>query len=181
MLLALTSAGRASDLHLLHLSHMVDLGEEIRFYLAGLPKTRRMSNPKVTTLVFKGFEENQKLCVIMCLRTYINRSRSWRISADQQALLLSYVNPHNQVATSTISGWLMKGLELAGINTEEFKGHSTRSASTSKAAALGFSASEILSWANWRNVSTFNKFYNRKETFSNDAQEIAQAILKKGE
>ena len=159
---------------------MVDLGEEIQFHQTGLSKTRRKSNPKVIKMTFRGFEEDNKLCVLSCLRTYINRSRSWRISEEQQTLLLSYVNPHNPVAPSTLSGWLVKGLEMAGINTKEFKGHSTRSASTSKAAALGFSASEILSWANWRNANTFNKFYNRQKAIVGKSQEIAQAILHKG-
>ena len=51
---------------------------------------------------------------------------------------------------------------LAGIDTKVFKGHSTRSAATSKPSSLGISVKDILERANWTNESTFQKFYNKK-------------------
>jgi len=49
----------------------------------------------------------------------------------------------------------------AGINTETFKAHSTRSASTTAATVKGLSFEEIQKCANWTNKSTFQKFYYR--------------------
>ena len=58
---------------------------------------------------------------------YINRSKLWRESNHEKQLLLSSIRPHNTVVSRTISGWLKKILKQAGINTDLFKAHSTRS------------------------------------------------------
>ena len=50
----------------------------------------------------------------------------------------------------------------AGVDTEEFKAHSTRGASTSKAAAKGLSCKEILAMAKWKKQATFYKHYHRQ-------------------
>ena len=50
----------------------------------------------------------------------------------------------------------------AGINVKTFTSHSTRGASTSKAAANGLTLKEINRAAGWSNVSkTFQKHYNK--------------------
>jgi len=46
------------------------------------------------------------------------------------------------------------------MGIETFTGHSTRSASTSAAAATGLSLSEINRAAGWSNARTFQKHYN---------------------
>ena len=58
---------------------------------------------------------------------------------DKSQLLLSFVKPHNPVVSSTISGCIKNVLREAGIHAKVFKGHSTRSASTSKAGLTGLS------------------------------------------
>ena len=52
-------------------------------------------------------------------------------------------------------------MEMAGIDTNTYKAHSTRPASTSKAKAKGMSTRQILSWANWSNAKTFLRYYNK--------------------
>ena len=89
----------------------------------------------------------------------MERTKPWRQEKGQ--LLLSYVNPHQPVVSSTVSGWILKTLALAGIDTATFKGHSTRSASTSKACAQGVSIKEILKRAHWSTSTTFEKQYKR--------------------
>ena len=51
-------------------------------------------------------------------------------------LLISHIEPHREVKNCTISRWLKDMLNLSGIDTTQFKGH-TRSASTSKAKLSG--------------------------------------------
>ena len=55
----------------------------------------------------------------------------------------------------------MRILKDAGIDTDEFKAHSTRGASTSKAQAMGLSCSEILEAARWSKMTTFKRHYLR--------------------
>ena len=53
-------------------------------------------------------------------------------------LLLSYISPHQETTSSTVSKWIKKTLKLTGVNDfDNFGVHSTRSASTSKANLTG--------------------------------------------
>ena len=54
-------------------------------------------------------------------------------------------------------------LPISGVDVGIFKGHSNRSASTSKAALSGFSAPDILERGCWSNSSTWQKFYKQTE------------------
>ena len=100
------------------------------------------------------------MCVVSTLEVYFSRSKDWR--KDQTQLLLSFVKPHVEVVSSTISGWIKKVLHLAGIDTQIFKAHSTRSASTSKTELHGLSISDILDRGSWSNSSTWQKFYHKQ-------------------
>ena len=79
----------------------------------------------------------------MTLDVYLERTKPLRIDPKKQ-LLQSYVNPH-KVCSSTISGWIMKVLNLAGIDTNVFKGRYSRSAASSGVELAGASISDILS------------------------------------
>ena len=65
------------------------------------------------------------------------------------------------MVSSTISGWIENVLREAGIDTKIFKGHSTHSASTSKAGLAGFSVTDILEGGSWTNAPTWQRFYIR--------------------
>ena len=65
---------------------------------------------------------DRDLFIRTTLDVYLERKKSWRTDHKKQ-LLLSYVNPHKEVCSSTISGWIIKVLNLAGIDTSVFKGH----------------------------------------------------------
>ena len=61
-------------------------------------------------------------------------------------------------------------MQQAGIDTNEFKGHSVRGAATSKANKQGLSTQDIVDRANWSNAKTFMKFYYR-ETYTDVFQD----------
>ena len=94
------------------------------------------------------------MCVMKCLDAYLDRTKVWRNGKNQ--LLMSFIQPHKEVCTSTISRWLEETLVLWGV-TEilDFGGHSTRSASTSKAGLSGLSVKEVLDQGSWSNESTW--------------------------
>ena len=93
-----------------------------------------MEEGKITTFCgFSFFQRRQQLCVVQVLNEYLKRSEKWRTS-DECRLLLSFVQPHKPVVSSTISGWIKKVLAISGVDVGVFNGHSNRSASTSKAA-----------------------------------------------
>jgi hypothetical protein len=65
------------------------------------------------------------------------------------------------VTSSTIARWLKILLGKAGMNTEIFKAHSTRSASSSAAATAGITTGDILKAADWSSEAVFQKFYHK--------------------
>ena len=95
------------------------------------------------------------------LDRYIDITSNWRKDNNNSQLLLSYIKPHNAVVTSTISGWIKQILKFSGIDIEMFKGHSTRSASSSCAGMSGLSVSDILKRGCWSKETTWERFYNK--------------------
>ena len=59
------------------------------------------------------------------------------------------MKPHVEVHSSTASTWIKEILKETGVDANVFKGHSTRSASTSKACLSGISVEDILSRGSW--------------------------------
>ena len=127
------------------------------------------------------FEEDTKLCLVATLEEYIKRANIWH-GKNKSQVLLSFVKPPNPAFSSTISGEADIGrvrqyLGEAGIDTEIFKGHSTRSASKLKARLEGLSVADILERGCWGNASTWKRFYNRKVRSS--AEKYQNEVLSK--
>ena len=100
------------------------------------------------------------MCVVTTLDYYISFTKKWR--ADKHTkLFLSTIEPHQPVVKSTVSGWIKDVLSASGIDTSIFTAHSTRSASTSKAKAMGLSVEDILKRGHWSGQSTWQKHYHK--------------------
>ena len=68
------------------------------------------------------------------------------------------------LATTNIlfNRWLITGMEKAGIDTNKYKAHLTRSASSTAMKRAGMTIQAILAKANWSKKSnTFRRFYDR--------------------
>ena len=167
MLLALTTASRASEIQKLNLNYFVDLGDTLEFSIKALTKTRRVGE-KPRTIVLHQFADNSALDVVQCVRDYIVRTREWRVSDAHHQLLLGTVKPHGPVVTCTVAHWLVRIMELAGVDVATYKAHSTRSAATSKAKVMGLSIAEIMQRANWKCAGTFRRFYDRSDSSQSD-------------
>ena len=83
----------------------------------------------------------KKLCVYHHIGLHIERTKEYHKKESQ--LLLSLIEPHKAISTSTVSRWIIEVLGLVGINTETLTAHSTRSASSSKAKILGVPTKKI--------------------------------------
>jgi len=160
MLMALASASRASEIHLISIKNMVDSDNKIQFGLDGLTKVRRPGE-MAQVICFETYPENPKLDVVHCIRAYMEKTKELRKS---EQLLVTLKKPHKGASTSTISRWLKSCMEVAGIDTTTYKAHSIRGAATSKAAVVGMNTKQIMALANWKRASTFHKFYLRHIT-----------------
>jgi hypothetical protein len=67
-----------------------------------------------------------------------------------------------------IARWLKELLHDAGIDTDAFKAHSTRSAASSAAKSAGMTTADLLKLAGWSRTSTFERFYHKPITGKNE-------------
>ncbi|CAC5406722.1 unnamed protein product [Mytilus coruscus] len=156
MLLALSSAGRASEIGMLNCKYMKQQGSQILFELPKLTKTCRPGS-KTKSIAFNSFPNEKCLCVVTCINDYMSRTQSWREQGDnidRSWLLLSVVKPHHHIVPSSVARWLKETINKSGFSSL-FTGHSTRSASTSKAKRVGLSTQDVIDQAKWTNESTF--------------------------
>ena len=89
----------------------------------------------------------------------MKRSEVWRVH-DKSQLLPNPIQPHVEVAVSTVSRSVKEVLTLVDIDTSLFRGYSNRSASSSTAGISGVSVQNILSQGRWSKESTSQKFYD---------------------
>lgn len=178
LLLSLCSAQRAQTFSKIKLSNIKQLGEGIEIVFSDILKT---SGPKKyqPQLQFPYFLENPELCIASAILHYIDMTRT--IRGNEDILFLTIKKPHKAATTQTLSRWIKKGLKLSGINTQEFKGHSTRHAAASAALRVGTHIDTIREAAGWSDKSkTFNRFYNKplinKNVFANYIKKIVNRV-----
>ena len=157
MLLALTTAQRVQTLKVLNISDFQIYGDLVIIPIKEILKQMTASNNKLT-LKLKVFEEEPSLCVVKCLKCYLDRTKGLRSSGN---LLISYLKPYKAVSKQTISRWIKKVMYEAGIDTNVFKSHSTRAAACSKLKNDSVPVEEILKTAGWSNDNCFRKFYDK--------------------
>ena len=165
-LLALTTAQRIQTIHALNLKHCVFKDNYVMFSVQSILKHSNPNNKTSNCFTIHAFDKNRKICPVFLLKYYIKRTEKLR--QDDQ-LFINNQNPHNATSKETISRWIKLCLQKAGINTKKYTTHSTRSASTSAAAAASVDITTIMKAAKWSNASTFTKHYNRQvaeESFS---------------
>ena len=123
----------------------------------------------IDPLIFKSFKMNEKFCIVKTFKDYIKfRQDIAPPSTNQLFMTIKLYKGLARPATeNTISRWVIECLNLAGIDTNQFKCHSTRSASSSKAVSRGVSRADILKRGCWKINSTFAKHYSKHIIKSN--------------
>jgi len=117
---------------------------------------------------------------VVTLQAYEARTLQFRVWSTENRkilLFLSWIGKHDPVTGSTIARWLKTCLTEAGINTEIFKGHLVRGASSSTAASTGVTTADILKAADWSSAGTFQKFYLRPTKESDDKSSFRTVVL----
>ena len=159
-LLALATAQRVQTLTLMELSNISISDQGISINITKLIKTSAPGR-KQPCLFLPYFIENPELCVATTLIEYLKRTREHRPQSCEQ-VLISFRRPYKAVSSQTVSRWIKLVLKQSGIDVSVFTAHSTRHASTSKAAANGANIEVIRDAAGWTTASsTFQRFYNR--------------------
>ena len=156
MLLALTHPCPFVDLAKLDLRGYMNTPEGAVFQPSSLAKQLRLGKDMKLFFISR-LSENTKLCLVSSLEHYVRVTQPLRGEPSQ--LFKSFIKPHQPVTSSTIAQWLKEVIRDASTDTNIFKAHSVRDASTSTVAMLGISTNEILEAADWSTESTFQQFY----------------------
>ena len=154
-LLALVTGQRTQSLQALDTEHCHFETSQITFTINKILKHNKSSKTLDNKVIIPYYEANRNICPALCLKQYIERTKRERSSSQ---LFIGLQAPYKPVGSSTISRWIKQTLGESGIDTETYKSHSTRSASTS-AVAKSLDISVIMKAANWSRASTFKKFY----------------------
>ena len=164
MLIVLTTGQRCQTLTYMDISenYMTMNDQCFNFALTDYVKQDRPGSMLGNVTLYKY--PDKKLCVYETLQAYLQEMRLCRSS---QRLFISYIKPFKAVTSATIGRWIKTVLTQAGIDTNVFTAHSTRSASTSKAAAAAVPVDVILATAGWSTESTFRRFYKRPVALTN--------------
>lgn len=128
------------------------------FRLKHLLKHNRPGDP-LDTIVVPAYPQEQTLCPLQTVLDYLERTKMVRRKQDQ--LLLITRAPFTPAARDTVSTWTKQILPEAGIDTDHYKAHSTRGATTSKVTLLRIDINVLLKQASWKSEETYGRFYNK--------------------
>ena len=123
-------------------------------------------------LEFRIYKEDEKLCVIDNLLTYLSKTEQYR---SQYKLFLSYQKPHHAVSKDTITRWINDIMTKAGIDVKKHVTHSCRAAASSYAATRLVPIKRIIDACGWARESTFRRHYQKDIT---DMDTIGEGLLK---
>lgn len=171
MLLLLVTSQRGQTILNLCVDRMLCTKKAITFKMKKLLKHNQRGQPLDSITLF-AYTKNKKLCVVRTLSRYLERTT--RLRRGNSQLLLSYIAPFKPIARATLARWTVNVLSLAGIDTTQYKGHSTRGATASAALNMGVSLNAIMRNASWRDARTFAVHYHKDVT---DPGRVQRAIL----
>ena len=159
-LLALIGIPRGAELKLFDLMYLADHGHRYVFQLAGTVKNVE-AGQKPKPIEFHRHIEDKKLCPMACIDQYIALTESWRVNGQPSAFFLCHKKPHKPASKSTLARWIKDSLLLADVDTNVFKAHSLRGASSSKALLKGLTVKEVVDHGRWSLESTWQKYYHK--------------------
>ena len=173
-LMALVNADRCSDLAALDRDLIQWTASGVKFTVVWLTKTRRSGAPR--EIFYPMFRDNSELRPVTVLRLYVDKTteQAAELSSPKPVFLTSR-KPFRQARPGIIGHWIKDVLRMAGVDTEVFSAHSTRSASTSWATAKGVPINDILRAANWSSQTAFEQYYLRPTTSTIFTKTILQS------
>ena len=147
-LIALTSSDRGQTIHFMNIENIVQNEDSIDFIILDrLKTTKKIHKPKVIKCISSDIDG---LNVKNYVSAYMERTLPLSLEMVEQnhvkptQLFLSWATKQ-PVTRPTLTRWLKTCLKMAGINTDQFSGHSFRGAGLSCAYNNGASLSQIVS------------------------------------
>lgn len=96
------------------------------------------------------------LCPVLCMKSYIDRTRQFRKSSSD-AVFLTLQKPVKPISASTVSSLLSKSLHLAGL--KGYRPKDFRPTGATAAVEAGFDESTIMKVGRWKSSEVFREHY----------------------
>ena len=122
-------------------------------------------------LEFKMYPNEEKLCVVDNLITYLAKTNQYR---SDSKLFISYQKPHHAVSKDTVTRWIKDVMKNAGIDITKHVTHSCRAAASSFAYTRNIPIKKIVDACGWATESTFRKHYQKEVV---DTDTIGESLL----
>lgn len=171
MILALITAQRAQTLSKLKIGEMENRQGSLVFRIGESLKTKA---PGTAIVELKEFKLDDKLCPVQLVKRYIDKTKDIR---TDDTLIISFVKPHRAVHVDTIRRWITMVMQMAGVDVNVYKPHSTRAASTSKAKEKQVPLENIMKAAMWSQSSTFATYYDKVIDSQENEVTVSDAVL----
>ena len=168
---------RVSTIHKFQASHL-HVDTDIAIFTINALLKHDKPGRKREHVYFYRFPHNENLCPVKLILDYKNRISNLNINTND-GFFVTIGKPHRTPSKDTIARWIKETLEMSGIDTQAFKPHSCRSASSSKARANRVPIETILKSGNWKSKDVFHKFYEKQIEHNKDAStlDFAHKIL----
>lgn len=140
------------------------------FGIGDLLKTSR-PGVHLSGLVFEAYPHDSRLCIVHTIKHYLHRTKP--IRGELTGFFLTTRPPVRLASRDTLRRWVRDVMGAADIDLTVFSPHSTRSASSSK-AALVLPLSTIISTIGWARESTFTRHCHKPLT---QHGQFARAVL----
>lgn len=99
---------------------------------------------------------DRKLCPVICLKHYINRTASQRESANG-AVFLTLQRPYRGISAPTVSNILSKSIRMAGL--KGYLPKDFRPTGATAAVDAGFGEQSIMKVGRWKDAAVFREHY----------------------
>ena len=136
-------------------------------------KHHRPGKPR-ENIIFKSYDQDTSVCVIRCLKRYIEVTASLR--GEDKQLFISYQKPFHAVKSATLGNWIRHVMSQAGIDIFRYAPHSARAASGSAAIQAHVPIDVLLEAVGWSNEATFATYYN-KTIVQQPRERLASSVL----
>ncbi|MPC71530.1 hypothetical protein E2C01_065807 [Portunus trituberculatus] len=123
----------------------------VGFGIGDLLKTSR-PGVHMSGLFFDAYPHDSRLCVVDTIKHYLDRTSS--IHGSLTGFFVTTRPPVRLASRDTLRRWVRDVMGAAGIDITVFSPHSTRSASSSKAARM-LPLATVVSTIGWAKESTF--------------------------
>lgn len=170
MLMLLVSGQRGQALHVFDIRNMSIHPSRVSFTIGDLLKTSRPGD-HLSEVAFDAYGPNKLLCVYTTILCYLDRTSVTRGNITK--FFITTRPPFAAASRDTLRRWTKDLMRAAGLDLHIFSPHSTRSATSSK-AAVTLPLSTVVSTVGWSSDSTFAKYYRKPLGVST---QFAEAVL----